>query len=106
MASDSNRGTDVEVVQSNFAVCSSFHVRQRLTSTEVLQISPKRFAIPLTAGQTFRGYAYMIRKEIPAPVVPVLEHDKDTSNYEKYVEKDDPEPAMAPGTSDEWADVF
>ena len=38
--------------------------------------------------------------------MPVLEHDKDTSNYEKYVEKDDPEPAMAPGTSDEWADVF
>ena len=48
----------------------------------------------------------LIRKEIPAPVVPVLEHDKDTRNYEKYVEKDDPEPAMAPGTSDEWADVF
>ena len=48
----------------------------------------------------------MIRKEIPAPVVPVLEHDKDTSNYEKYVERDDPEPAMAAGTSDEWADVF
>ena len=38
--------------------------------------------------------------------VPVLEHDKDTSNYEKYVERDDPEPAMAAGTSDEWADVF
>ena len=48
----------------------------------------------------------LIRKEIPAPVVPVLEHDKDTSNYEKYVERDDPEPAMAAGTSDEWADVF
>jgi len=29
-----------------------------------------------------------------------------SSNYEKYVEKDDPEPAMAAGTSDEWADVF
>jgi len=48
----------------------------------------------------------LIRKEIAASVVPVLEHDKDTSNYEKYVEKDDPEPAMAAGTSDEWADVF
>ena len=40
----------------------------------------------------------LIRKEIPAPVVPVLEHDKDTSNYEKYVERGDPEPTMTPGT--------
>ena len=28
------------------------------------------------------------------------------TNYEKYVEKDDPEPATAAGTSDMWADVF
>ena len=47
----------------------------------------------------------LIRKEIPAPVVPVLEHDKDTSNYEKYVETDDPEPATSAGTSGEWAVV-
>ena len=48
----------------------------------------------------------LIRKEIPAPVVPVLGHDKDTSNYEKYVETDDPEPATSVGTSGEWADIF
>ncbi len=33
-------------------------------------------------------------------------HDKDMSNYEKYVERNDLEPAMAAGTSDEWADIF
>ena len=28
------------------------------------------------------------------------------SNYEKYVERNDLEPAMAAGMSDEWADIF